>query len=122
MTFNVTYGYKLENGIVKIDEAESGIVSMIYELYTNSRMNQAKIAKHLNEQNIKTRNGKEWYYSLIHQILKNERYTGKLDYPQIVSKEMFNIAKKMMSQNNTNFIYRAPNHEINVSKPAGTQK
>ena len=74
------YGYKKDkdnkNKLV-IDEYESNIVKMIFELSLANKSNN-DIAKILNVRNIPSPSNKKWTSSSIYNILNNREYTGCL--------------------------------------------
>ncbi|MDD3839955.1 MAG: recombinase family protein [Clostridia bacterium] len=59
---------------------QAPIVRMIFDLYTNHGMGANKIANKLNELGYKTYTGKRWSSSSVLTILKNEVYTGKVQW------------------------------------------
>jgi DNA invertase Pin-like site-specific DNA recombinase len=70
------YGYKVENGKYILDEFEAEIVKIIYN-YSLNGISTSKIANTLNNENIKTKQGKIWLASSIYYLLKNPRYKGE---------------------------------------------
>lgn len=116
MTFNITYGYKIINGNIGIDENESNIVKLIFELFVEQKMHKCQIVNYLNSHNYKTRSNSKWYFGLVHKILQNEKYIGKLNYPTIVSKNIFEKSKVRLKEKENAFKNRTENHEVNVSK------
>ena len=70
-------GYKVENKEFTIIEEEAKIVRKIYDLYLKG-YGYYKIAKILNEDGLRGKQGGLWSQSSINQILDNEVYTGKL--------------------------------------------
>ena len=79
--FSVAYstflGYeKGEDGKLKIVESEAKIIRLIYKLFLMGRTPH-KIARMLEDMNIKSPTGKEkWSSSTVKSILKNEKYKG----------------------------------------------
>lgn len=58
--------------------AEADVVRLIFELYANSAMGPAKIAKHLDSLGIPTRSGRTWAGVSIRDIVENPVYIGKV--------------------------------------------
>jgi site-specific DNA recombinase len=76
------YGYRFvaKNGNTlahwEINPEEAEIVRLIFDLYTNKKLNSRAISRHLGENGILTRSGAKWWESTILDILKNETYLG----------------------------------------------
>lgn len=76
ITCKAPYGYRLENGTLRINEQEAEIIRNIFTSYLNGR-SKLEIADEMTNKGLVTRDGKtKWQYSSISNILKNERYTG----------------------------------------------
>ena len=69
------YGYRLEDGQLKIEETEATVVRRIFEMRL-SGMGQVAITQELNRQGIHPRDGKPWTVYRVRYILSNERYIG----------------------------------------------
>lgn len=67
------FGYK--DGQYIIVEEEADIVKQVFKLF-NEGLTYAEIAKIINKGTIRTRNGKDWNYGSIKDMLKNEKYMG----------------------------------------------
>jgi len=96
--FNIPYGYNYENNELIVDKKEATIVKDIFNLYVDG-LSMNKIAEHLNEKNIPTKQNRTWRAQTISKILKNPLYCGTFHwdeyehekvYPSIVSKKLFN--------------------------------
>lgn len=97
-----SYGYKLvksgefnkkgkELMMLVMDTAEAKIVSLIYLLSNKKGYGGNRIAKYLNENDIKTRNGYFWRATTVDYILRNPIYKGYL----VSSKTAFGKNGKM---------------------------
>lgn len=81
-----TYGYsktklKGQKGYMLIvNDQESKIVKLIFDLYINKKMGSSKIAKQLDDLSIMPRRGIHWSYSTIQDILSNTHYIGKIKF------------------------------------------
>lgn len=78
---NFVYGYDKVIGelfTLKINKEEAYIVEKIFDLYVNFGYGENKIAKILNENNIKTKKKYDWSQNAISRILHNEIYIGKI--------------------------------------------
>lgn len=113
------YGYKLvPSGILnkrkhevmklEIDEDESRVIRMIFDLCIGSGYGRFKIANFLTEQGIHTREGRNWHEATVGHILHNIMYTGVLrsgktysevfDDLQIITTANFQLAQKLMEE------------------------
>ncbi len=75
----VPYGYKRENKKLVINPKEAEIIRLIYETYVTTG-SLFKTYDELKRQEIKDRQGKSFSKSVIHYILRNIVYSGKLNY------------------------------------------
>ena len=76
---NLVYGYDKIIGNyfnLNINEFEADIVRQIYKMYITDNLGASKIAKTLNERNIKTKRGYKWSQNAICRLIANEIYTG----------------------------------------------
>lgn len=69
------YGYRLEEGQLRIEETEAAVIRRIFEMRL-SGMGQVAITQELNRQGIQPRDGKPWTVYRVRYILSNERYIG----------------------------------------------
>ena len=121
------YGYELIDGEYRIVECEAQVVRYIFDRYL-SGVTKENIAKELNRMNAPLRgNIKRWQFKTVRFILNNEKYTGDAIFqksyktetipfvkkhnkgekpkyyvenanPPIISKEVFEKAKKITEQ------------------------
>lgn len=87
----ISYGYKIENGKVIIDDIEGDIVEKIFDYYLSGHALQ-KIAELLN---IKKS------HASIKRILINKRYLGDKNYPKIIDEDIFNRAGRRLEERAT---------------------
>ncbi len=113
------FGYKLvPSGVLnkrkhevmklEIDEDESRVIRMMFDLCIGSGYGRFKIANFLNEQGIHTRGGKNWHEATVGHILHNIMYTGILrsgnsysevfEDLQIITTANFELAQKLMEE------------------------
>lgn len=72
-------GYDVRNGALHINEEGAEIVRLIYHKYLDEGKGTHVIARELREAGIRTSTYmKEWSYTVILRILKNEKYCGDL--------------------------------------------
>ena len=102
----VIYGYKVIDRKVVIDKDRAEVVIYIFEQYAQGTFVKDIIAA-LNEKGILNR-GKPFAKNTIHNILKNEKYSGVYHYnneeftniyPQIVPTDIFNIVREKSIRN-----------------------
>ncbi len=88
----ILFGYKMEYDKYIAVPDESETVVRIFESYING-MTLKAIADELTLEHIPYKEDKTtWNKNMIARIIENVHYTGDSDYPQIVSKEMFESA------------------------------
>lgn len=84
-------GYRLVDGVLQIVPEEAEIVKMIFADFL-SGMGRNAIMKKLNLMSIPAIHGERWGETVIHKILRNEKYTGdmllqKTYRPDFISKK-----------------------------------
>lgn len=70
------WGYKKEDGKLIIDEDEAKIVRAIFDMYATQNIGIRTIAARLTEMGYTNRNGNEFSFSTIKNILINPKYMG----------------------------------------------
>ena len=75
---DMLYGYKKnkQTGNLEIIQHEATIIKEIYQMYTINNLSLNKIAIYLNNNNIKTKQNKQWNTTTIERIIKNPKYKG----------------------------------------------
>lgn len=84
-------GYRLKDGVLRVVPEEAAVVKMIFADFL-SGMGKNAIMKKLNRMNIPAVRGERWGETVIHKILRNEKYTGdmllqKTYRPDFISKK-----------------------------------
>lgn len=72
------YEYNKDKGIYEVNEEEAVWVKKAFDLYVNELEGTKNVATYLNNNNVKTRRGKEWRADGIKRMLTNEKYIGKV--------------------------------------------
>ena len=80
------YGYRVKNKSIVTDTAKKQIVQSIYHMKRYKRMSYHSIAQELNDTQVKTANGGQWYAGTVRYILANRLYKGVSSYKGIVTK------------------------------------
>lgn len=102
----VVYGYRVENGIIVVDEQQADAVRYIFDQYLKG-VNVPDIIDILTARGCYFR-GKKFAKNNVYYILRNRKYTGKYYckgdlyenvYPQIVPTETFELVRKKIDIN-----------------------
>ena len=106
-------GYSYEKGKYIVVPDEAALVKLIFEYYLDG-LGYNAVAKRLNAEGYKTRNGKPWYHSTIMKILRNYTYTGNLLLQKTYREN--HITKKTLVNRGELPMYHAENsHEAIIS-------
>lgn len=95
MTQNRTlpYGYKIEDGRIMTNDAETEVIRRIYRSYAEGLSYKA-IAERLTEEGIRYMPEKlEWNKNMVARILQNQDYLGMGKYPLILEEVLCQAAK-----------------------------
>lgn len=97
----VPYGYAIEDGRYTLEKQESETVRQIYSLYL-AGASYAKIADSLNHAGPSYHPEHPlWNKHIVKRILENIKYTGQLDYPQIIDPTQFSAVKELIASKTT---------------------
>lgn len=106
------FGYK--DGKYTIVEKEAKVVRKVFKLF-NEGFTYTEIAKIINKGNIKTRNGKDWNYNSIKDMLSNEKYMGdSLFQKRYVANTLNHYTKR--NKGELNQYYAVGTHPVIISK------
>ena len=76
ITCKAPFGFRLEDGILVIDESEAKIVRMMFDMYLDGHSLDA-IGEKVTSLGVATRDGnKKWTHRTVSYILRNEKYIG----------------------------------------------
>lgn len=85
------YGYEIhyigKARTLKPHPQQSPMVRMIFDLYVNEGLGSSKIANKLNALGYKSYTGKNWSSSSVLTVIKNEVYTGKVQWKKTRNKK-----------------------------------
>ena len=88
-------GYDVRNGKLYINEEGADIVRRIFHMYLNEGKGAHLIAKQLREEGVQTsRFMKDWSYTVIMRLLKNEKYCGDLVQQKTYTPDYLTHSKK----------------------------
>ncbi len=90
----ILFGYKMEYCKYIVVQEEAKTVKRIFNSYIDG-MTLKAIADDLTAEQIQYKEGRTtWNKNMIARIIENAHYAGDSDYPQIVSRDMFEAALK----------------------------
>ena len=84
------YDYIVGSGELVVNEEEAEMVREIYDLYLSGNSMQ-KISKHLIAKQMPTKRGGIWSSAVVHTILTNPLYIGKIRYGGSNKKKSFTV-------------------------------
>lgn len=103
-------GYDVKNGKMHINEEGAKIVRLIFSM-AKQGMGSYKISKKLMEMEIPSFSGNNiWHNSMIHKILRNEKYTGDLVQQKTYTTDYLNHKRKY-NKGEREFIIVRNHHE-----------
>lgn len=114
------YGYRIGKG-KKLEEVpqEAEVVRLIFRLYSEQDLGLRNIARHLNQEGLRTRRGGNWSLVTIRDILRNRTYTGTYqrfglrvprNHPPLVTTDAFRRVQDLMQT-------RTPNRHAGLVQP-----
>jgi site-specific DNA recombinase len=115
------FGYNLVDSKLQIVEKEAKLVRLMFELYLNKNLGVMNIAGYLNDNKIKTRQGRKWRFTVVHKILNNPTYIGYIvrggeritgAHKPIVKEEVFNKVKRNKSRFPEDFMLQLTKEEF----------
>ncbi len=102
------YGYRIgRTKKLEVHNVEADTVRLVFSLYTQKNMGIRLIVRHLNEQKIPTRKGRNWSMVTIRDILRNRAYLGTYtrfgmripgSHPAIITPDMFRWAQSRLDE------------------------
>lgn len=104
---NGSFGKKIHKKKYTVDEETAPIIQKIFDMYINDNKT-IEIIKYLNEQQIKTSQGKEFNKNSIKTIISNKKYIGTYSYkgketkgviPSIIEEDVFYKAQEKLLKN-----------------------
>lgn len=104
-----TFGYKVENKHLVIDEEEAKVVRFVFENYLKLKSKRATVFATIKEFQ------RDFTYKLINGIFTNEKYIGKFrgndNYcDSIISKEVFETVQKTLKERRMRYSYSTSNN------------
>ena len=113
----INYGYQIKNASIEIMEGEAIIVREIFERYSNGETLKS-IADSLTKRGERFYKEKNiWNKSMISRIIQNERYTGKDNYPRIITDTLFKNANTLKEKKSSPKITYTSNNSIGTINP-----
>lgn len=75
------YGYDKKHKSLEVNEKESAVVRLIFDLYVNHGYGDARIAKYLTDHGIPSKHGRaNWDKTTIRNMIRNPVYTGRVTW------------------------------------------
>lgn len=102
--FGYLIHYEGKSRTLKPHPEQADVVKLIFDLYTGEEIGCNKIAHKLNQLGFRTYTGKKWSNTSVINIIKNEVYTGKVQW-------MKNKITKSMKPNQTKKVRMRPKNE-----------
>ncbi|MBR2894763.1 MAG: recombinase family protein [Oscillospiraceae bacterium] len=89
------FGYMIRDGEIVLHPEECAYVRLIFDQYQKGT-SLKELAEYLRNHGVIYDVGKCWNKNMVARILENERYTGQLPYPELVTPEQYQavIAKR----------------------------
>jgi site-specific DNA recombinase len=114
------FGYRAVKGEgrLAVDEAESPLIPVIFDLYANKRLGAHAIATWLRTAGLSTRAGKPWSFKAILTVLRNRTYLGQVHFrgtwteaghPPLVEEGLFNAVQAILAERGEDVSKRASN-------------
>jgi site-specific DNA recombinase len=114
------YGYVVDKAAHRfvIDQAEAATVRNIFDSYTVRRMGMQSIATHLNDQGLRTRQGKPWSQRSVEVVITNRVYIGETRFRDItaidahdpiITNDQFDLAQRILDRRSEDIGQRAAN-------------
>lgn len=111
---SISYGYKVVNGVLVPDEAESKVVNRIFTRY-EAGFSLDDIARILmNEGIVNIRGDVKWDKARIKRILDNSRYIGEGNYPAIIDEDLFARCQKHKDKRRMKAQYKQLLNGLNI--------
>ena len=109
-------GYDVCNGKLYINEEGAEIVRRIFHMYLDEGKGAHVIAKQLREEGVQTsRYMKDWSYTVIMRLLKNEKYCGDLVQQKTFTPDYLTHSKKR-NKGEIDYVVIKDHHEPIVSR------
>lgn len=101
-----------------VDETRAPLVPVIFDLYVRKRMGAHAIAKWLNDNGHRTRDGGLWSHMAVLRVLHNRVYVGEVfvrdnwhiaPHPPLVGVDLFEQAQRLLLERGEDYSRRAGN-------------
>ncbi len=92
------FGYRIQQGIIAVDENEAAVVRSAYSAYISGE-SFATIAKQLSESGVRYHPHTDvWNKNMVKRMIENAKYIGDGGYPMIVDHDTFALAESMRTK------------------------
>ena len=103
-------GYRVNNGILSINEDEVPVVKAIFHKYTNEGKGTHIIARELANEGMRPKRIEKWTNTVILRALRNEKYVGDLCQKKTITPNYLTHAKKY-NKGEEEMVYLKNHHE-----------
>ncbi len=103
-------GYKVQGGVLTVNEEEAPIVRAVFHKYTNEGKGVHVIARELTEEGMYPRQALFWSDTAIYRVLHNEKYVGDLCQKKTWTPDYLTHTKKY-NRDKSQMIYLENHHE-----------
>jgi site-specific DNA recombinase len=92
---------------LKVNEDEAALVPYIFELYVRDRLGANAIARRLNQEGHRTKNGRPWSHMSVLTVLRNRAYLGQVlfrgsyhasAHPRLIGDAVFTEAQEVLAE------------------------
>lgn len=98
----ITFGYKIADGKLCVEETEAELVKAAFTLYAAGK-SYSQIAERFTLSGIRYNiDSDKWNKNMVKRIIENDKYIGRNGYPQIIEEKLYNKANKTRLAKNIN--------------------
>lgn len=102
---NIPFGYRMEQGQIKIHRQEAKVIKEIYALYEQGN-SYLSIAQALIARQVPYSDSPVWNKNNVKRILENAKYIGESGYPPILPTDQFEWVQALIKSKTENWTYR----------------
>lgn len=112
----IPFGYRVNtNKYITIYEPEANIVRTIFNLYASDKYSLAELAEEVKERGFSRCKGGDFSYWSLLKLLSFENYCGTDIYPELISREQFDLCAQIRRRKATAKFSTAPVYKVNLA-------